>query len=224
MIPVASMLVIGSFVLGAVTLQEFAIALLVGIVVGTYSSLFVAAAVVARMKEREPAYVEIAERIRLRSGATAGGGTRTGRGRTTRCSARRPRPSGRPQPGSPEQLPELRRHRRRAPSPRVPARRRNGDGLPSRGGLARGRAAADHADLGEAQSEAVARAARERSEHERETACLAARRSHVCGGLVGGHRHPGPALEARGPGGLRRPRSPRCWSAIASATATGRPI
>ena len=74
MIPVASMLVIGSFVLGAVTLQEFAIALLVGIIVGTYSSLFVAAAVVARMKEREPAYVEIAERIRLRGG---GGGTAT---------------------------------------------------------------------------------------------------------------------------------------------------
>ena len=72
MIPVASMLVIGSFVLGAVTLQEFAIALLVGIVVGTYSSLFVAAAVVARMKEREPAYVEIAERIRLRGGADGG--------------------------------------------------------------------------------------------------------------------------------------------------------
>jgi preprotein translocase subunit SecF len=76
MIPVASMLVIGSFVLGAVTLQEFAIALLVGIIVGTYSSLFVAAAVVARMKEREPAYVEIAERIRLRGGA-ADGPTRT---------------------------------------------------------------------------------------------------------------------------------------------------
>ncbi len=76
MIPVASMLVIGSFVLGAVTLQEFAIALLVGIIVGTYSSLFVAAAVVAKMKEREPAYVEIAERIRLR-GAAGGGPTRT---------------------------------------------------------------------------------------------------------------------------------------------------
>ncbi len=76
MVPVASMLVIGSFFLGAVTLQEFAIALLVGIVVGTYSSLFVAAAVVARMKEREPAYVEIAERVRLRGGA-AGAGTRT---------------------------------------------------------------------------------------------------------------------------------------------------
>ena len=77
MIPVVSMLVIGSFVLGAVTLQEFAIALLVGILVGTYSSLFVAAAVVARMKEREPAYVEIAERIRLRGGGEGGAATRT---------------------------------------------------------------------------------------------------------------------------------------------------
>ena len=76
MIPVASMLVIGSFVLGAVTLQEFAVALLVGIIAGTYSSLFVAASVVARMKEREPAYVEIAQRVRLRGGA-AGAGTRT---------------------------------------------------------------------------------------------------------------------------------------------------
>ena len=77
MIPVVSMLVIGSFVLGAVTLQEFAIALLVGIAVGTYSSLFVAAAVVAKMKEREPAYVEMAERIRLRSGGQGGAATRT---------------------------------------------------------------------------------------------------------------------------------------------------
>ena len=66
-LPVASMLVIGSFLLGAVTLQEFSIALLIGIVVGTYSSLFVAAAVVAAMKEREPAYKEIADKVRLRS-------------------------------------------------------------------------------------------------------------------------------------------------------------
>ncbi len=72
MLPVASMLVIGRFVLGAVTLQEFSIALLVGIVVGTYSSLFVAAALVARMKEREPAYLETAERVRLRSGGRDG--------------------------------------------------------------------------------------------------------------------------------------------------------
>ena len=66
-LPVLSMLVIGRFVLGAVTLQEFAIALLIGILVGTYSSLFVAASIVAAMKERELFYVETAERVRLRS-------------------------------------------------------------------------------------------------------------------------------------------------------------
>ncbi len=75
-LPVASMLVIGSFVLGAITLQEFSIALLVGIIVGTYSSLFVAAALVARMKEKEPGYIEIAERVRLRGKASVGA-TRT---------------------------------------------------------------------------------------------------------------------------------------------------
>ena len=48
------MLLIGSVFLGALTLQEFAIALLIGILVGTYSSIFVAASVVAYMKEREP--------------------------------------------------------------------------------------------------------------------------------------------------------------------------
>ncbi|RMH75834.1 MAG: protein translocase subunit SecF, partial [Actinomyces sp.] len=67
-LPVASMLIIGSFFLGALTLQEFAIALLVGLVVGTYSSLFVAAPVVAYLKEREPAYREIARRAARRAG------------------------------------------------------------------------------------------------------------------------------------------------------------
>ena len=44
--------------LGAVTLQEFAIALLVGLLVGTYSSLFVATPIVAWLKEREADNVE----------------------------------------------------------------------------------------------------------------------------------------------------------------------
>jgi len=62
-IPVLAVLIIGRFVLGAVTLQEFAIALLVGLLVGTYSSLFVAAPVVAWLKEREPGNVERRERL-----------------------------------------------------------------------------------------------------------------------------------------------------------------
>ena len=56
--PVLAVLVVGRFVLGAVTLQEFAIALLVGLIVGTYSSLFIATPLVARLKEREEANVE----------------------------------------------------------------------------------------------------------------------------------------------------------------------
>lgn len=56
--PVLAVLVVGRFVLGAVTLQEFAIALLVGLIVGTYSSLFIATPLVARLKEREDANLE----------------------------------------------------------------------------------------------------------------------------------------------------------------------
>lgn len=62
-IPVLSVLIIGRFVLGAVTLQEFSIALLAGLIVGTYSSLFVATPLVAWLKEREPANVERRERV-----------------------------------------------------------------------------------------------------------------------------------------------------------------
>jgi len=56
--PVLAVLIVGRFILGAVTLQEFAIALLVGLLVGTYSSLFVATPIVAWFKEREAANIE----------------------------------------------------------------------------------------------------------------------------------------------------------------------
>jgi preprotein translocase subunit SecF len=56
LLPVVSLLVIGSMVLGAVSLQEFALALLIGLLVGGYSSLFVASPLLAILKEREPKY------------------------------------------------------------------------------------------------------------------------------------------------------------------------
>jgi preprotein translocase subunit SecF len=74
-LPVASMLVVGSLILGAVTLQEFAIALLVGLIVGGYSSLFVASVVVTLLKEREPQYVQLRERLAAR-GESEGDDTR----------------------------------------------------------------------------------------------------------------------------------------------------
>ena len=71
-LPVLSMLVIGSFFLGALTLQEFAIALLIGILVGTYSSIFVASSLVAYMKEREEEHRLVAEKIAARGDAADG--------------------------------------------------------------------------------------------------------------------------------------------------------
>lgn len=66
-LPVLSMLIIGSLVLGAVTLAEFAVALLIGLLVGTYSSLFVAAPAAAWLKERQPEFVELRDRLEARA-------------------------------------------------------------------------------------------------------------------------------------------------------------
>ena len=49
-LPVISLLLIGSGILGAVTLREFALALLVGMLSGVYSSIFVAAPLLATLK------------------------------------------------------------------------------------------------------------------------------------------------------------------------------
>lgn len=55
-LPVLSLLVIGSGIMGAVALREFALALLVGLLTGSYSSLFIAAPVLGMLKDREPKY------------------------------------------------------------------------------------------------------------------------------------------------------------------------
>jgi preprotein translocase subunit SecF len=50
LLPVASLLLIGSGLLGAVALREFALALLVGMVAGIYSSIFVASPLLASLR------------------------------------------------------------------------------------------------------------------------------------------------------------------------------
>lgn len=67
LLPVGSILFVGSFVLGAPTLRDFALALFVGIAAGTYSSIFVAAPLLALMKEDEVEWIERAERVRRRA-------------------------------------------------------------------------------------------------------------------------------------------------------------
>lgn len=63
LLPVLSLLVVGSMILGAVTLQEFSIALLVGLLSGVYSSIFVATPVVVWIKEREPRNRQLQARL-----------------------------------------------------------------------------------------------------------------------------------------------------------------
>ena len=70
LLPVGSILFVGSFILGASTLLDFALALFVGIAAGTYSSVTVAAPLLAVWKEREDQWVERADWVarRVKSG------------------------------------------------------------------------------------------------------------------------------------------------------------
>jgi preprotein translocase subunit SecF len=70
-IPVASLLVLGSFILGATTLQEFALALLIGLLAGAYSSIFIASPLLAVLKEREPQYREVHNRLAERQASVS---------------------------------------------------------------------------------------------------------------------------------------------------------
>ena len=66
--PILAVLVLGADVLGATTLQYFGLALLIGLTTGAYSSIFIASPLVAMMKEHEPRYVQLRERLTARGG------------------------------------------------------------------------------------------------------------------------------------------------------------
>lgn len=53
-LPVGSILFIGSVLLGAGTLRDIALALFIGMLVGTYSTIFIAAPVYAHLRQNEP--------------------------------------------------------------------------------------------------------------------------------------------------------------------------
>jgi len=74
-LPVVSLLVVGWLIMGASALQEFGVALLVGIIIGSYSSLFLASAMVAALKEREPRWLEVTAKLDQRG--VGDGPTRT---------------------------------------------------------------------------------------------------------------------------------------------------
>ncbi len=137
-LPVLSVLVVGSFILGATSLQDFGLALVIGLTSGAYSSIFIASPLLAMMKEREPRYITIRQRLETRGErgavltpamaaamAGAAGGERSGVGPGP--AARPPASSG-PGPASPGAEPAA-----ATPEPRRPPSR----WAPAAGGLGR---------------------------------------------------------------------------------------
>ncbi|MEU7743598.1 protein translocase subunit SecF [Nonomuraea sp. NPDC049158] len=76
-LPVAAILFIGTTLLGAGTLKDLSLALFVGMIVGTYSSLCVATPLLVTLKEREPRYQAIARRLASTTGTKGGKGAKS---------------------------------------------------------------------------------------------------------------------------------------------------
>jgi len=119
LLPVASILFVGAFLLGAGPLKDLALVLFIGTAVGTYSSIFVATPVLCQIKEREPAMRALSSRVQKR---------RVARGESTTATAtmagRQEVPAGAPSAGG-EMAPSVDRPHRanRDPNARVQPKR-----------------------------------------------------------------------------------------------------
>jgi preprotein translocase subunit SecF len=63
LLPVGALLFVGAGLLGATTMKDLALALLVGILAGAYSSIFLATPLLVMMKEREPRFRNVREKM-----------------------------------------------------------------------------------------------------------------------------------------------------------------
>jgi preprotein translocase subunit SecF len=68
-LPILAVLVLGAEILGAITLEYFGLALLIGLTSGAYSSIFIASPLLAMLKEHEERYRRIRERLESRGTA-----------------------------------------------------------------------------------------------------------------------------------------------------------
>ncbi|MCB0914938.1 MAG: protein translocase subunit SecF [Actinobacteria bacterium] len=66
LLPVAAILFVGVGVLGAGTLKDLALALFIGLIAGTYSSIFVATPLLCQLKERQPQIKALHSRVMAR--------------------------------------------------------------------------------------------------------------------------------------------------------------
>ncbi|HEX8003984.1 MAG TPA: protein translocase subunit SecF [Mycobacteriales bacterium] len=114
LLPVASLLFVGVIFLGAGSLKDLSLSLFTGMAAGAYSSVFFATPLLVEMKEREPQFKALKQRVLLRrqqlasgsqramtpaAAAAAGGGGAVVDDAPPARETSRPRPSGsRPQP------------------------------------------------------------------------------------------------------------------------------
>ncbi|MGY4766861.1 protein translocase subunit SecF [Kribbella sp. CWNU-51] len=105
LLPIASILVVGTVVLGTGPLKDLSLALFVGVAVGAYSSIFIAPALLATFKEREPGMQALNRRVMARRAqaasaaapvavATAGAGAAAARSVQQDTPRKKDRPAG----------------------------------------------------------------------------------------------------------------------------------
>ncbi len=75
-LPVGAILFIGTTLLGAGTLRDISLALFVGIVIGTYSTIFIGAPLYSQLREKEPEIAKSSEKIKANSSRVTSGAVR----------------------------------------------------------------------------------------------------------------------------------------------------
>jgi preprotein translocase subunit SecF len=67
LLPVTAILVVGTVIIGTGELPDLGLVLFVGMLSGTYSSIFIATPALTMLKERQKAYQQLAKRVNLRA-------------------------------------------------------------------------------------------------------------------------------------------------------------
>ena len=106
LLPILGLLLVGSYLLGAETLKDLALALFVGVAAGAYSSIFIAPPLVAMWKEKEPRYAQLKARVE-RLAAQGAGAERPERPARPERPVRGRRPAAAQRPGARGAEPEL---------------------------------------------------------------------------------------------------------------------
>lgn len=88
LLPVGAILFVGAGVLGAGTLKDLSLALFIGLIAGTYSSIFIASPVLVQLREREPAIKALNQRVLARGGGSASPAQRVQKKRDKRKNRR----------------------------------------------------------------------------------------------------------------------------------------